>query len=226
MVNDYSLLARLPLLGGISSTDLLGWEETLRLSIDEFAASRVPLIRQGDRLQGLLWLAEGELNREHQSPDGRYATRSVVKAPAVIEPDRIFGLTPSYRFSYSTRTDVRMLCIRKSDVVRHLLKNEVFRLNLLSLLSALSQKQDVKLRPQQFGDAEDKFVHFLQSLFPADASGEVEISIKMTDLARYLGETRLTISRLLNEWSARGDIRLGRGHFVVPDIGNLPSAQH
>ena len=53
MVNDYSLLARLPLLGGISSTDLLGWEETLRLSIDEFAASRVPLIRQGDRLQGL-----------------------------------------------------------------------------------------------------------------------------------------------------------------------------
>ena len=67
MINDYALLTRLPLLQGISSTELLHLEDVLRLDIDELPASRLPIIRQGDLCTQLLWLVEGELLREHQS---------------------------------------------------------------------------------------------------------------------------------------------------------------
>ena len=40
----------------------------------------------------------------------------------------------------------------------------------------------------------------------------------MDDLARYIGETRLTVSRLLNRWQEEELIRLGRGKFVIYDI--------
>ena len=40
----YALFTRLPLLQGISSRELLGWEEALRLDIDELPSSNLPII--------------------------------------------------------------------------------------------------------------------------------------------------------------------------------------
>jgi len=220
MVNDYALLARLPLFGGISSTELLGWEEALRLNIDELPSSTLPLIRQGDTCSQLLYLVEGELKREHRSEDGVYAIRTLLKAPAVIEADRLFGLTPTYEYTYSAKTDVKMLSIRKALVNNHLMKSEVFRLNMLNLLSACAQKRASALLPRKLDKPEDRLRHFLLTLFP-DCEGEVELIIQMKDLAAYLGETRLTVSRLLNRLHNQGSISLGRGHFIIYDIGKF-----
>ena len=217
MVNDYALLTRLPLLQGISSTELLGWEEALRLDIDELPASSLPLIRQGDNCSQLLYLVSGELLREHRSSDGIYTTRSLLKAPAAIEVDRLFGLKPTYRHTYRAKTDVKMLGIRKSLLSSHLMKSEVFRLNLLNALSACAQKREAALLPTRQEEAEERLRHFLATIFP-DSEGEAELIIQMKDLATYIGETRLTVSRLLNRWQAEGLISLGRGHFAIHDI--------
>ncbi len=220
MINDYALLTRLPLLQGINSTELLHWEETLHLDIDELPASKLPLIRQDDNCSQLLYLVEGELFREHHSADGIYTTRSYLKAPAVIEVDRLFGLTPTYQYTYFAKTDVKMLGIRKAVVSNQMMKSEVFRINLLNTLSALSQKRAAALLPCQFDTAEERLKHFLSRLFP-DCQGEVELEIQMKELARYIGETRLTVSQLLNRWQEKGFIRLGRGHFTIFDIKAL-----
>ena len=196
----YALLTRLPLLQGISSRELLGWEEALRLDIDEFPASGLPLIRQGDTCSCLLYLVEGELQREHRSADGIYAIRSMLKAPAVIEVDRLFGLTPTYEYTYRAKTEVEMLGIRKNLLGSHLMKSEVFRLNLLNTLSACSQKRAAALLPCRLDNAEERLRHFIGTLF-RDCEGEVELIIHMEELARYIGERRLIVSRILNRWA-------------------------
>lgn len=216
----YALLTRLPLLQGISSRELLGWEEALRLDIDEFPASGLPLIRQGDTCSCLLYLVEGELQREHRSADGIYAIRSMLKAPAVIEVDRLFGLTPTYEYTYRAKTEVEMLGIRKNLLGSHLMKSEVFRLNLLNTLSACSQKRAAALLPCRLDNAEERLRHFIGTLF-RDCEGEVELIIHMEELARYIGERRLIVSRILNRWAGEGSIHLGRGHFVINDIQDL-----
>ena len=224
MVNDYALLTRLPLLQGIGSTELLHLEDALRLDIDELPASKLPIIRQGDTCTQLLWLVEGELTREHQSANGVYVTRSALQAPAVIELDRLFGLHTTYEYTYRAKTDVKMLSIRKSLMGSHLMKSEVFRLNLLNALSAISQKRAIALLPRQLDTAEERLRHFIATLFP-ECKGEVELVIKMRELAHYIGERRLTVSDILNKWNEAGSIRLGRGHFTIPDIRALLSRQ-
>ena len=220
MINDYALLTRLPLLQGIGSTELLHLEDVLRLDIDELPASKLPIIRQGDTCTQLLWLVEGELTREHQSANGVYVTRSALQAPAVIELDRLFGLHTTYEYTYRAKTDVKMLSIRKSLMGSHLMKSEVFRLNLLNALSAISQKRAIALLPRQFDTAEERLRHFIATLFP-ECKGEVELVIKMRELAHYIGERRLTVSDILNKWDEASSIRLGRGHFTIPDIRAL-----
>ncbi|MBO4549495.1 MAG: Crp/Fnr family transcriptional regulator [Bacteroidaceae bacterium] len=220
MINDYPLLTRLPLLQGISSTDLLGWEDALRLNIDELPASSLPLIRQGDNCSQLLYLIEGKLLREHRSEDGNYITRSCLMAPAVIEIDRLFGLHTTYEYTYRAKTDVKMLSIRKSLINSHLMKSEVFRLNLLNALSAISQKRTLAQLPCQLSSAEERLKHFLRTLFP-ECEGQVEVVIKMRDLAKYIGDSRLITSQILNRWNEGGRIRLGREHFIIHDIGAL-----
>ncbi|MCR5849956.1 MAG: Crp/Fnr family transcriptional regulator [Bacteroidaceae bacterium] len=216
----YALFTRLPLLQGISSRELLGWEEALRLDADEFPASSSPLIRQGDNCSQLLYLVEGELQREHQSSDGIYASHSLLKAPAVIEVDRLFGLTPTYEYTYRAKTEVKMLGIRKGLIGSHLMKSEVFRLNMLNTLSAIAQKRETALRPCQLDNAEDRLRHFLSIIF-YDCKGEVEIFIHMKELAHYIDERRITVSQILNRWDKEGSIRLGRGHFIIHDIENI-----
>ena len=205
MINDYALLTRLPLLQGISSTDLLNWEDALRLDIDELPASKLPLIRQGDNCTQLLYLVEGELLREYRSEDGNYVMRSYLKGPSVIEVDRLFGLYPTYENTYYAKTDIKFLSIRKTLLNSHMMKSEVFRLNLLNALSACAQKRAIALFPSQSGTAEERLKHFLGIIF-LDCEGEVELIIQMKDLARYIDETRLTISHLLNKWEREGSI--------------------
>lgn len=221
----YALFTRLPLLQGVSSRELLGWEEALRLDIDELPASCLPLIRQGDTCSTLLYLVEGTLQREFRSPDGIYTTRSQLKAPAVIEVDRLFGLTPSYEYTYRPITDVKMLSIRKPLLGSHLLKSEVFRLNLLNTLSAIAQKRAEALTPCQSGNTEERLKHFLSLLFP-DCRGEVELFIRMKELARYIGDSRLITSQTLNRLNDEGSIRLGRGHFIIHDIQAFLKIRH
>jgi CRP-like cAMP-binding protein len=221
----YALFTQLPLLQGISSTELIGWEDALRLDLDEFPASKLPLIRQGDNCTQLLYLVEGKLQREHRSADGNFAIRSYLRAPAVIEVDRLFGLNPTYEYTYWAKTEVRMLGIPKSFLGRHLMKSEVFRINLLNTLSAIAQKRSAALLPRQLGSVEERLKHFAGTLFP-DCEGEVELSIKMTDLARYVGDSRLIVSRLLNRLNEEGSIRLGREHFTVHDIKTFLSTKH
>lgn len=213
----YALLTRLPLLQGISSTDLLGWEDALRLDVDEFPASNLPLIRQGDNCSQLIYLVEGELHREHRSSEGLYATSSVLRAPAIIEVDRLFGLNPTYAHTYRAKTEVKMLGIRKSLIGSHLMKSEVFRLNLLNTLSAIAQKRAAALLPCQSNNVGERLKHFVGTLFQ-DCEGEVEVRIKMTELARYMGDSRLIVSRLLNRLNEEGSILLGREHFAIKDI--------
>ncbi|MBR1498754.1 MAG: Crp/Fnr family transcriptional regulator [Bacteroidaceae bacterium] len=217
LAKRYALFTRLPLLQGISSTELLGWEESLRLDPDELPASSLPIIRQGDTCSSLLFLTKGELLREHVSSDGTYATRSHLKTPAVIEADRLFGLTPVYEYTYRALTDVALLNIPKTLLDSHLMKSEVFRLNVLNMLSATAQKRAAALLPFRQDNAEARLRHFIRILF-LGCEGEVELIIQMKELARYIGETRLTTSRLLNRWEEEGLIRLGRGHFVIHDL--------
>ena len=100
------------------------------------------------------------------------------------------------------------------------MKAEIFRINYFNMLSAIIHKKEAQLQPVQGLTVRQKITSLLQKLF-TDCSGQVEIAIKMTDLANYIGETRLNTSRALNQLEKENIIELKRSLIVVPEMDKL-----
>ena len=220
LTKKYELLTKLPLLQGLSGKELAHIESVIGMEVNEVPAMRKPLICQNDPCTHLIFLTTGKMMRQNESDDGLYHTKTVIHAPALLEPYNLYGLDCRFRYSYTPLQDVSIITIKKRDVMQHLMKAEIFRINYFNLLSAIIHKKDLLLRPNPNPSVSQKVAIFLQRQF-ADYEGEAEISIKMTDLAGYIGETRLNTSRALNQLEDRDIIELKRSLIVIPDTKKL-----
>lgn len=220
LTQKYELLTKLPLLQGISGKELAHIESMTGMEINEVPAMRRPLIRQNDPCTHLVFLTTGEMMREYTSDDGCFHTKSVLQAPTLLEPYNLYGLDCRFRCSYTPLEGVSVITVRKMDVLQHLMKTDIFRINYFNLLSATIHKKDMLLRPRQHQTVKEKILQFIMKLFP-DCEGQVEIQIKMTDLADYIDETRLNTSRALNQLEKAGLMELKRSLIVIPDIKKI-----
>ena len=220
LTRKYELLTKLPLLQGLSGKELAHMESIIGMEVDELPPMSHPLIHQGDLCTRLIFLATGSMTRRYQSPDGLFRTQSVIQAPSLLEPHNLYGLNCHYQFSYIPQHEVSIITIPKIDVMQHLMRSEIFRINYLNLLSASIHKKETLLQPLRTPSVTLKIINFIQKLF-AEAEGTCEISIKMRDLADYIGETRLNTSRALNKLETEQVIQLSRSLITIPDIKKL-----
>lgn len=220
LTQKYELLTKLPLLQGISGKELAHIENMTGMEINEVPAMKRPLIRQNDPCTHLVFLTTGKMMREYTSHDGRFQTKSVLQAPTLLEPYNLYGLNCKFRCSYTPLENVSVITVKKTDVQQHLMKTDIFRINYFNLLSATIHKKDMLLRPRQHQTVKEKILQFIMKLFP-DCEGQVEIQIKMTDLADYIDETRLNTSRALNQLEKAGLMELKRSLIVIPDIKKI-----
>lgn len=220
LTQKYELLTKLPLLQGISGKELAHIESVIGMEVNEVPPMSRPLIRQNDPCTHLIFLATGKMMRHFKSDDGLFQTKSILQAPTILEPHNLYGLDCRFRCSYTPLQDVSIITVRKGDVMQQLMKTEIFRINYFNMLSAIIHKKEAQLQPQLNLTISQKTTRFLQRLF-ADCNGQVEIAIKMTDLANYIGETRLNTSRELNRLEKENIIELKRSLIVIPEIERL-----
>jgi CRP-like cAMP-binding protein len=220
LTQKYELLTKLPLLQGLSGKELAHIESVIGMEINEVPSMRKPLICQNDPCTHLIFLTTGKMMRQYESDDGLYTTKSVVQAPALLEPHNLYGLDCKFRCSYTPLQDVTFITVKKRDVMQHLMKSDIFRINYFNMLSSIIQKKEDLLQPLRHHTVKQKILQFLRREF-AEQDGQVEIYIKMTVLADYINETRLNTSRALNELEDAKIVELKRSLIVVPDMGRL-----
>ncbi|MBQ7181798.1 MAG: Crp/Fnr family transcriptional regulator [Bacteroidaceae bacterium] len=216
----YNLLTRTPLLMGISGQDLARMEEHLKFQVETIPASHYPLIVQGEVCSRLLFLLSGELMKEISSEDGLFGTQEYVLGPTVIEAENLYALHSHYECTYRPTSQCQILQIRKHDIGTHLMKSEIFRLNYMNMLSAHISRlknQNSYIRQK---NVRQKLVSFFQRSFTTNDPRKM-MRIKMTDLADYLDETRLTVSNELNNMENEGLIQLMRMKIYIPDINKI-----
>lgn len=216
----YSILTQMPLLQGLNGIDLVRIEERLNLCIYTLEKSRHPFIRQGDTCNELIFLTKGTLVKETLSTDGIYTTKEFIYAPAIIEPEQLYGLTCKYNSSYLVETECRLFNISKKNISSHLMNLEIFRINYMNMLSAQIHKLRERNSLHTHQTPKQKIVTFLCNSFDTTNS-EKQIHIKMTDIANYVGETRLTVSSILNTLNEEGIIKLKRNGIIIPSIKEL-----
>ena len=215
----YDKLLQFTLFQGMSHADLM---EVVGHTKFNFSKQPVGqrIVKEGDICNHLIFLTTGALSVETVSDDHTCRVCEVINAPYVIQPEQLFGLTQRYTSNFKTCDDCSLITIDKQEVLLLLETQLVFRLNMLNSLAADSQHlrhRAWRSAPQSLRNRITRFF-FSRCLYPA---GPKTFYILMTQLAAELNDSRLDISRALNEMEDDGLLTLHRGRIEIPMLERL-----
>jgi DNA-binding transcriptional regulator YhcF (GntR family) len=98
-------------------------------------------------------------------------------------------------------------------------------LNLLNIISTYGQRSADWVWKHSPQDVKGHIIRCIAG-HVCDPTGEKVIYIKMRQLAQEVNDSRLDVSRALNEMESEGLIKLLRGRFVIPEMKMLINGKH
>ena len=215
----FDQLLQFPLFLGMIRDDLSQVAGHTKFDFQKLA-SRSVLYHDGDVCDHLCFLLSGTVTVDTRSDDGTYTVTEQLSAPFMLQPESIFGYQQRYTHSFRALTPVSLLRIHRSEVVRLTEQFLIFRINLLNLLATRTQKllhQPWRHCPQTL---RERIIRFMANrcIHPA---GPKTFHILMTQLAAEVGDSRLDVSRALNDMQRDGLLTLHRGRIEVPHMERL-----
>ena len=212
-------LLQFPLFLGMSRDDLEIVAGHTRFGFIKLEAGKT-VVKSGDNCNQLRFLINGCLRIRTYSDDYGYSIEEQMQAPNILQLESVFGYYQRYTHDFIALTDVNFITIDKEEVMRLTEDFLVFRLNIINHFATLAQKKmrQAWTRPPQ--SLEERVIRFLvqHSTYPA---GHKVFNILMTRLADELNDSRLNVSRVLNEMQHKGLITLGRGKIDIPQLERL-----
>ncbi len=224
METMYDTLLQLPLFQGLCNEDFTKILDKVKLNFTKYKAGDV-ILKSGMPCTQLVFLLKGEASSETVSHDGSFVFTEHLAAPHLIEPYVLVGMAPYYTATYTARTELNTISISKEAVFKQLFEYDIFRLNFLNILSRRAQSQQAHLWEEAPRDLEDKFVLFVLRHIEK-RHGEKTIKTKMEDLGRYVDETRLNVSKMLNKLQDEKLLELRRKEILIPDAALLAEWNH
>ncbi len=215
----YDKLLQFTLFQGMSRDDLELVAGHTRFGFSKVSQGKT-VVSEGSACTALCFLINGSVRLESRSDDRSYMVEEQMQAPFILQPEVIFGYSQRYTQTIIARTDLNLITIDKEEVVRLTEDFLVFRLNLLNIFATHSQKlsrQPWRRCPHTLRERLTRF--FVQhSVYPA---GGKTFRILMNQLADEVNDSRLDVSRALNEMQAEGLIKLHRGRIEIPSLERL-----
>lgn len=218
-ITMYDTLLQLPLFQGLCKNDFTNIIGKVKLHFRKYDADDI-IVEQGEPCDQLIFLLNGEIISQATDEQHSYSLFETFGSPFVIEPYSLFGMQTRYTATYKVRIETNIVTIEKSFVLAELNNYEIFRLNYLNILSNRAQVAYEKLWNSYAGSIQDKIVDFilLRSMRP---DGEKVLKIKMEDLANLIDETRINVSKVLNDLQEKKLIQLTRKEIYIPALEKL-----
>lgn len=203
----YNQITALPLLQGISAEHILQMKERGALRIVSMEPEEGNVIHAGQRCNTLTMLMEGTLLCTTEG-EGWVMTEEL-HAPAIIEEDALWSLSQKYTHTYTPKKEGKLLVIDRNHVTHIMMHNDVFRINLLTRMSTRIERLNTFIQVRQAESIAHKIERFAQSISHTPCMPK-HLSIKMTTLAKIVGETRLRVSQTLHRMQQEGMLSLTR----------------
>ena len=215
----FERLLQLPLFQGLTNQEVSDVMAHVRLDFGKFHPGDEVVI-QNDPCKKLIYIISGEMTAEYRDPDGRFILTEYLPHIKAIEPYNMFGMYQKFSRTYSFTTEGITLAIEKTMVLRHLMVNNIIKINMMNITSNKYQQTLRLLCDFPDDSVRDKIIKFAlsHSIVP---KGKKNIQIKMRELANIIHETRLNVSIALNEMQEEGLLSLQRGGFIVKEIQRM-----
>jgi CRP-like cAMP-binding protein len=215
----YDTLLQLPLFQGLSQADFVGILGKVKLHFTKFEAGKLILPVAGEH-DHLTFLLRGEVSVQTAAAGKRYTLTEYLPAPALLEPHTLFGMHPVYDSNYKAHTLVHLVDIDKPTLTNELLGYDIFRLNLLNLISNRAQVYASRLWEEMPDDPQKALLQFV--LHRCDhPRGAKLLRIYQSDLSTMLRIPRLTLSAIIHRWQENGWIENRRGSIYFPNIERI-----
>ena len=215
----YDHLLQFPLFQGMSRDNLAKVAGHTKFGFMKYGAGQT-VVKDEEPCIQLYFLLSGSVQVETRADDRSYRVVEQLSAPYMLQPEAIFGYHQRFTHTFTAISETSFITIDKEEVMRLSEEFLVFRLNLLNIFATQTQKmlrQPWRRRPDTLGD---RIVRFLLNhcIYPA---GPKVFYILMTQLADEIGDSRLDISRALNQLQHEGLLHLHRGRIEVPQMESL-----
>lgn len=215
METMFDTLLQLPLFQGLCHEDFTNILDKVKLHFIKHKTGET-IIEIGRPCEQLCFLLKGEISIITPSKENIYTVIEQMEAPYLIEPHSLFGMSTTYASSYVARTEIHTVCISKAFVRSELFNYEIFRLNYMNIVSNRTQNLYSRLWEAPTQSVRDKVTRFFL-LHCEKPQGEKIFKVKMDDLARCLDDTRLNVSKVLNELQDERLIELHRKEILIPN---------
>lgn len=215
----YDQLLQYPLFLGMSHTELMQLVGNTRFDFRNFGENKI-IVHEGDTCTHLYFLMKGKISIRTTSDDHSYSVLEHISAPWMMEPESLFGLSTRYSKTVTAVTGCHFLLLSKEELMRLFDTFLTFRLNFLNLLSTLAQQRGHRFWRKIPQSLEEHITRFFidHCTYPA---GPKEFHILMTQLAAVLNDSRLDVSKALNNMQRSGLIELYRGRIIIPSLERL-----
>lgn len=215
----YESLLCLPYFQGMSKDDITAILGKVTLEFKRYSDGDV-IFSKGEKCDKFTILTQGTVSGISNSPDNSYTITESLCAPFTIEPYSIFGYDTKYRRDYIAKGDCTILSIDKHYIYGELSRHDIFTINLLNIISRKTQQIEERIWNYDSTALHGRIAQFIANRCETQ-EGEKHISIKMERLAALLCETRLNVSKALNEMQDTGHLTLHRGGITIHAIERL-----
>lgn len=217
--NIYDKILELPLFQGLSKYELESIVGQRKFGFHKMVEGKT-VAKEGSPCHSLQFLLNGILTVITTADDHGYTLTEEMTAPNILQPEHLFGLSQRYSRTFITKSPCSILAIEKDEVVKLSKDSEIFRINLLNILSTQSQKQQRYPWHSQSSQLDKRIIKFIERhcIRPA---GPKQLKIKMERLAHELNDSRLNISQALNMMESQQLVILHRGCIEIPAFERL-----
>ena len=215
----YDQLLRFSLFQGMSHADLMEVVTHTKLGFLKLSTGKY-LVKEGDSCTHLSFLTHGSLLCETVSDDGACKVVEYIKAPYIVQPDRLFGLSQRYTSTFKAHSHCNFITIDKQEVLLLLETQLVFRLNLLNIMATESQRLHRSAWRSAPANLRERLVRYFFSRcnYPAGAK---TFYVLMKQIANDVNDSRLDVSRALNDMQRDQQLTLHRGRIEIPLLERL-----
>jgi len=215
----YDQLLQFTLFQGMSRADLMEVVTHTKFGFSKLAAGKY-MVREGDDCTHLYFLTNGTMECETVSDDHQCRVVEQLSAPYIMQPERLFGLSQRYTSTFRSTSPCNLISLDKQEVMLLLESQLVFRLNMLNLLAAETHRLSHRAWRSAPQNLRERIVRFFFSRchYPAGAK---TFYILMNQMAQELNDSRLDISRALNQMQEDCLLTLHRGRIEIPMLEQL-----
>jgi len=218
-----ALLARVPLLAGLSQAEL---DRIAQVSVPRSFPKGARVFHEGDESDACYIIRSGEVRVTREHSDGRAI------ALATLGPGEIVGelamLDGEVRSaSVEALSDIELLAVAARDMRGLLERNPEITAKLVIALTRRVRETNERVARQSFQTVPSRVAGVLSQLVAeagSDGNGArdgVTIRMNQADLAQLAGTSRESVSRFLAVLERAGVVRVGRGRVTVLQTGRL-----